>query len=214
MVYKSIALGSRPRLQAFAEGIGKIWQTDLWESPFRVPPSWRYYDVIIDLEADERPLPYYPAWQGKLILLQAVKKPLRLIFPAGLSADRVLGVNLLPYFCMLSHIELSALSPLAVQAFADFYPAFTTVPDQVGMVRARVLAMIINEAYHLKGETHLDPQTIDLAMQLGVNYPEGPFSWAQKIGLTHIRDILWALYKHCGPAYMPAPLLEQEIFTL
>lgn len=211
MIYKSIAIGSPVRLEAFAEGIGKTWHTDLWEYPSRISPSWGYYDVIIDLEADERPIPYQPAWEGKLILLQAVKKTLRHILPAKLSPDRVVGVNLLPYFCRFPHIEVSALSLAAVQAFADFHHEFTTVPDQVGMVRARVLAMIINEAYRLKGETHLKPDAINLALQLGVNYPEGPFSWAQKIGLLHVRDILCALGASYGTElYAPAPLLEHE----
>lgn len=58
----------------------------------------------------------------------------------------------------------------------------------------RVVSQIINEAYFALDEKLASKEDIDLAMINGVNYPLGPFSWAQKTGLAHIHSILEELY--------------------
>ena len=59
----------------------------------------------------------------------------------------------------------------------------TQVPDEPGFIAARIIAMIINEAYYAKGEQISSEADIDIAMKLGTNYPLGPFEWARLIGL-------------------------------
>lgn len=56
------------------------------------------------------------------------------------------------------------------------------VKDQIGFIAPRVIACIINEAYLALQEGVSTKDQIDLAMQLGTNYPLGPFAWADKIG--------------------------------
>ena len=58
----------------------------------------------------------------------------------------------------------------------------------------RSIAMIINEAYFALDEGLATPSAIDLAMKNGVNYPLGPIEWGDKIGLSHICDLLQELY--------------------
>ncbi len=62
-------------------------------------------------------------------------------------------------------------------------------PDQVGLIGARVLASIINEALLLKEEGAANQTDIDLAMKLGTNYPKGPFEWAEQIGWDEIHQL-------------------------
>lgn len=64
------------------------------------------------------------------------------------------------------------------------------VPDEPGMITPRILAMIINEAYYTLGDDVSTREEIDLAMQLGTNYPLGPFAWSEKIGLHRVYELL------------------------
>ena len=82
--------------------------------------------------------------------------------------------------------------------------------DEPGFISARIIAMIINEAYYAKGENVSTEAAIDTAMKLGTNYPYGPFEWAQKIGLKNIYQLLAKLSLHDN-RYQPAPLLKQSI---
>lgn len=83
------------------------------------------------------------------------------------------------------------------------------VPDAPGFISARVVAMIVNEAFFALGEGVSRKEDIDLAMKLGANYPYGPFEWAEKIGLKNIYDLLEELGKN-NTRYQPAPFLKQE----
>jgi 3-hydroxybutyryl-CoA dehydrogenase len=83
------------------------------------------------------------------------------------------------------------------------------VPDTKGMVSARVIAMIINEAYHALGAGISTKAEIDIAMKLGTNYPHGPFEWSEKIGLKNIYEILFELGK-ADRRYEIADALKSE----
>jgi 3-hydroxybutyryl-CoA dehydrogenase len=80
--------------------------------------------------------------------------------------------------------------------------------DEPGFISARIIAMIINEAYYAKGEEVSTEAEIDIAMKLGTNYPYGPFEWAQKIGLHHIYTLLKKLSMQ-DERYQPSPLLTK-----
>ena len=54
---------------------------------------------------------------------------------------------------------------------------YQTVPDIPGMIAARVIAMIVNEAYFGLGDEISTKAEMDIAMKLGTNYPFGPFEW-------------------------------------
>lgn len=86
---------------------------------------------------------------------------------------------------------------------------FQWVANEPGLVAARVIAMIINEAYFAYGDAISSKADMDIAMKLGTNYPLGPFEWAEKIGLPKIWDLLKALEKD-NPRYQPAPALVKE----
>lgn len=104
----------------------------------------------------------------------------------------------------------------AVMAEATIQPLFEQLqwkyvlaPDITGMITARVLATIINEAYYTLGAQVSTREEIDIAMKLGTSYPYGPFEWSAKIGLKHIYELLTEL-SSVDKRYTPAPLLEEE----
>lgn len=84
------------------------------------------------------------------------------------------------------------------------------VPDEPGMIAARVVAMIINEAYFALGEDLSSKTEIDTAMKLGTNYPYGPFEWAGIIGVHKIAKLLDTL-SLTDERYALAPLLLKEL---
>ncbi|MEY2901026.1 MAG: hypothetical protein RLY89_132 [Bacteroidota bacterium] len=90
---------------------------------------------------------------------------------------------------------------------------YTWVPNEPGLVAARVIAMIVNEAFFAYGDAVSSKADIDTAMKLGTNYPLGPFEWADKIGLPKILQLLKALEKE-NPRYQPAPELVREANAL
>ncbi len=70
--------------------------------------------------------------------------------------------------------------------------------DQIGSplekyIFARVLIAVINEAAWAMSEGVADQANIDTALRKGVNYPKGPFTWADEIGLGICGELLDAL---------------------
>ena len=87
------------------------------------------------------------------------------------------------------------------------------VKDEPGLVSARVVSMIVNEAFFALGEGVSTIEEIDLAMKLGTNYPYGPFEWLGKIGVPNIYRLLHKL-SATDKRYSVAPLLEEKYFEL
>jgi len=83
------------------------------------------------------------------------------------------------------------------------------VPDIKGFISARVISMIINEAYFALQENVSTKEEIDIAMRLGTNYPYGPFEWSKKISLKNIAALLTEL-SISEKRYQPASLLLKE----
>ncbi|MEO6813909.1 MAG: 3-hydroxyacyl-CoA dehydrogenase family protein [Ginsengibacter sp.] len=78
----------------------------------------------------------------------------------------------------------------AKKIFSEIGWQIIIVKDEPGMVAARVISMIINEAFYAFSEKVSTKAEIDMAMKLGTNYPFGPFEWAEKIGIKKVFDLL------------------------
>src|SRR5258706_12388552 len=99
----------------------------------------------------------------------------------------------------------------AEEIFSLFNKKVEWVDDVPGFISARVIAMIINEAWVALSEKVSTKEEIDIAMKLGTNYPYGPFEWSEKIGLKNVYELLFTLSK-TGTRYEPADLLKKEVF--
>jgi len=93
--------------------------------------------------------------------------------------------------------------------FSCFNKTIEWVPDVPGFITARVVCMIINEAYFALDEKVSSKAEIDTAMKLGTNYPFGPFEWAEKIGLKKVLTLL-NLLAQTNSRYTPSTLMQQE----
>jgi 3-hydroxybutyryl-CoA dehydrogenase len=84
------------------------------------------------------------------------------------------------------------------------------VADVPGLVVARTLAMLINEAADAVLQGVCTPDGADAAMKLGVNYPAGPFEWLAQwnaAAVIHLLDALDAHYR--GERYRVSPWLRR-----
>ncbi len=102
---------------------------------------------------------------------------------------------------------------LASTAFEALGWKCSFVKDEPGLVAARVISMIINEAFYALEENVSSEEEIDMAMKLGTNYPYGPFEWAEKIGIKKIYSLLCELML-CDKRYTVSPLLQKRINDL
>jgi len=83
---------------------------------------------------------------------------------------------------------------------------YRLVADLPGFITARIVATIVNEAYWAKGQNVANRADIDTAMQLGTNYPYGPFAWAKTIGKKEIASLLATMALN-DKRYQPSFLL-------
>jgi 3-hydroxybutyryl-CoA dehydrogenase len=90
---------------------------------------------------------------------------------------------------------------------------FTPLPlaDAPGLVVARTVAMLINEAADAVLQGVCSEDGADAAMKLGVNYPRGPFEWLASWSAGEVVALLDALDHHYrGERYRASPLLRRR----
>jgi 3-hydroxybutyryl-CoA dehydrogenase len=107
--------------------------------------------------------------------------------------------------------------PAAAAAIAALQAAgiaVSRVDDVAGLVVARTVSMLVNEACDAVKEGIATPDAIDLAMQKGVNYPRGPLAWGDAIGAARVRELVANLGAHYGePRYRISPRLARRALT-
>lgn len=175
------------------------------------------FDYIFDLGFDDRPasISDYIGIQGSTILcLGAVKIQLHQAIPKALQAQ-VVGINALPGFLSRPTLEACSMNAsIQVEALKSFgWTDITLVESRIGMVSARIICMIINEAYFTLQEGTANRADIDKGMKLGTAYPYGPFEWCDKIGITNVYELLnaMALDTH-DERYKICSLLKTEYY--
>lgn len=83
------------------------------------------------------------------------------------------------------------------------------VSDAPGLVLGRIVAQLANEAHFALAAGIATRGDIDTAMELGFNYPRGPFDWTDLIGAERLVGILDALRTELGEErYRVAPALR------
>ncbi|MCA0176787.1 MAG: 3-hydroxyacyl-CoA dehydrogenase [Proteobacteria bacterium] len=83
--------------------------------------------------------------------------------------------------------------------------------DAPGLVAARTIAMLINEAADAVQQGVCDEAGADAAMKLGVNYPAGPFEWLAGWSVAGVLAVLHELDACYGGArYRASPWLQRR----
>ncbi|MDV7339531.1 3-hydroxyacyl-CoA dehydrogenase [Terasakiella sp. A23] len=88
----------------------------------------------------------------------------------------------------------------------------SVLDDVPGLINARTIAMIVNEAADTVYKQVCTIEDVDLAMQNGVNYPKGPLAWADEIGPDYISAVIENLARTYGEdRYRVSPLLRRKV---
>jgi 3-hydroxybutyryl-CoA dehydrogenase len=120
----------------------------------------------------------------KPVFVHSVTDTLERIHP------NLIRMNGWPGFLKGNCLEASANDEIKIKAGQLLGDELIFVKDSPGFVSARILAMIINEAFFTWEAGTSSKEEIDIAMKLGTGYPYGPFEWGEKIGLSRIAELL------------------------
>jgi len=74
--------------------------------------------------------------------------------------------------------------------FAQINKETLIIKDSPAMLLLRTVAMLVNEASSTVTNGVCDEFSADIAMENGVNYPIGPFKWADKLNVDFVLDTL------------------------
>ena len=161
-------------------------------------------DAFINLQEDAA-LFNYSGLQRPVIINSVTKTLQQVQAPAN-----VLRINGWNGFLQRQVWEVAGILDEKTSAvFNALNKKISPVKDEPGLIAARIIAMIINEAYFALGDNVSSKDDINTAMKLGTNYPYGPFEWAAIIGLPGILTLLQQLAV-TDDRYRPATLLLTE----
>jgi 3-hydroxybutyryl-CoA dehydrogenase len=135
--------------------------------------------------------------------------------------QQVVGFSVVPPLSAGQLVEVApgldtaeAATAAVEQLFAAAGRETARVRDDAGLVLARILCLIINEAAAMVMEGVASPHDIDTALRLGANYPRGPLEWADLIGIDFVYAVLYGLQLEQGEdRYRPCPLLRKMVLA-
>jgi len=83
--------------------------------------------------------------------------------------------------------------------------------DSLGFAAPRIVAGVVNLACSIAQQGIASPDDINLAVRLGLGYPQGPLTWGDKLGAGRVLALLQALLAATGdPRYRPAEWLTRR----
>ncbi len=147
-----------------------------------------------------------PQFTGPIFFNEVIKTLAELRLPK--NYHRINGWH---SFIERDKVEIASNDPLTAKQICNQLNWETVFcPDIPGFISARIVAMIINEAWFAFGDHISSMQDIDLAMKLGTNYPYGPFEWGKIIGLQRVYNLLKTL-SATNDRYLIAPALTHAL---
>jgi 3-hydroxybutyryl-CoA dehydrogenase len=80
-----------------------------------------------------------------------------------------------------------------------------------GLILDRVIASVVNEAAVMYSSKLATKEDIDKMMKVCVNWPMGPFEFADSIGVDRVVEILDDMTQQLGPKFQPCFLLRRMV---
>jgi 3-hydroxybutyryl-CoA dehydrogenase len=157
-----------------------------------------------------------PSAEALILVTPLGKDASRSAVEENLDATRTVAVDTL---CGLDRRRTLMTTPITRPDVADAAlgllasdgtPA-TAIRDSVGFPSQRIIAMIVNIGCAIAQSGAAVPEDIDKAVQLGLNYPHGPFGFGDSYGPSRVLAILKAMHNLTGdPRYRPTPWLRRR----
>lgn len=135
-----------------------------------------------------------------------------------LDAKRTVAIDTL-FPLNISRRRVVMTTPATTKAYRDFAHALfakdgspvTVIRDSAGFVAQRIVATIVNIGCDIAQRQIASPADIDLAVKLGLGYPNGPLTLGDSLGAMTILSILQNMAKTLGePRYRPSPWLARR----
>lgn len=136
----------------------------------------------------------------------------------GFELSRVVAID----FLGVARKALTLMTPVGpsrvVAQLADSLRAagwkVAVIKDSTGFVAPRIAAMIANLGCEMAQAGIGSPEDIDLAMKLGLNYPQGPFEIVDLLGAGRVLALLCALQEQTGSdRYRPSLWLRRRVLA-
>jgi 3-hydroxybutyryl-CoA dehydrogenase len=127
----------------------------------------------------------------------------------GLDPRRSVAVDTL--FPMVKRRTIMG-TPITGRAFRDAAHALlasdgvpvTVCRDSPGFIAQRIVSMIVNIGCSIAQSRTAQPEDIDKAVTLGLNYPNGPFRFGDVLGADRIYQVLSSMHRiYADPRYRP-----------
>ncbi len=95
--------------------------------------------------------------------------------------------------------------------FAKDGKPVSVIQDSGGFVTQRVLAQIVNIACDICQQGICSPADLDIAVTLGLGYPQGPLALGDTLGTDSLLEVLFNMQTVYGdPRYRPSPWLRRR----
>lgn len=125
-------------------------------------------------------------------------------------------MNPVPLMPCVEVIRADATSEATFQAVktlvARLGKTMVVSKDRPGFIVNRILAPMLNEAAYALQEGLASREDIDTAMKLSCNFPMGPLTLADFVGLDTLVSILEVMHAGIGdPKFRPCPLLKEYV---
>lgn len=132
---------------------------------------------------------------------------------------QVIGVHFMNPVPLMPCVEVicaDTTSPATFQQvqslLAQLGKTMVVSKDRAGFIVNRVLMPMINEAAYAVQEGIATREDIDTAMRLSCNFPMGPLTLADFIGLDTVVSILEVMHRGLGEdRFQPCPLLKEYV---
>jgi 3-hydroxybutyryl-CoA dehydrogenase len=90
--------------------------------------------------------------------------------------------------------------------------AVVMIRDSCGFIVQRTLASIVNLACDIAQQGIASVDDIDMAVRLGLGYPQGPLAWGDQLGGARVLQILQRMHDLTGdPRYRPSNWLRRRV---
>ncbi|MFN0301011.1 MAG: 3-hydroxyacyl-CoA dehydrogenase [Burkholderiales bacterium] len=187
-----------------------IW-VSRFEPAFAEKVRSAFVDAGVEFEGGSKPSPH-----ALIVVTPLGQDTTTTVIEQGLDPSRTVAVDgLFP----LDKRRTLMTSPATAPEFRDAAHAMlaadgvavSVIKDSPGFVAPRIVAQIISIACDIAQQRIASPKDIDLAVRLGLNYPNGPLAMGDVLGPKRILAILEGLYTFYGdPRYRPSAWLKRR----